>query len=351
MTDKIFLLFRFIHTGGRCVSVGKGYQCVCPAKFTGEHCQLAVSACHALSCANGGECLDGATRFTCHCPLGWTGPTCRENVNECAEVPRLTGRALCEHGAGCRDLPGSYQCLCPTDWTGPHCELPINHTDNNERESQWNETTDTRVIEVVHTRSGKQLILLMVILGTAVPVTGAILIGGIVLLINNCQSYGKERRDYYVAKQTKFSICSNEEQNVSLYEAARVQIDRNVGNSVTLTNTDNEVETKKSVLCVHHDLPVFSGKSGTYLTEKSLNPDSKSATISDDPTQLSSDFLKLTTIRSQPFAQSTSISDNIVSTLSDASSIHRIATKNQHRATVCPDTPPPSYDELPWTVL
>ncbi|KAF7259825.1 hypothetical protein EG68_02989 [Paragonimus skrjabini miyazakii] len=336
--------------GGRCVSLGNGYQCVCPTKFTGDHCQLTVSACHALSCANGGECLDGATRFTCHCPFGWTGPTCRENVNECAEVPRLTGRALCEHGAGCRDLPGSYQCLCPTEWTGTRCELPTNHTDNKQRESQRNETTDTKVIDVVHTRSGKQLILLMVILGTAVPVTGAILISGIILLINNCRSYGKERREYYTAKQTKFSTCSNEEPNATLYETARVKIDRNLGNSVTLTNADNEVEANKSVLCVHHHLPVFSGKSGTCLTEKPLNPDSKSTTISDDPTQLSSDFLKLTTIRSQPFAQSISLSDNTVS-LSDTSFIDRIATKNQYRATVCPDTPPPSYEELQWTIL
>ncbi|KAA3679456.1 delta [Paragonimus westermani] len=337
--------------GGRCVSLGQGYQCVCPPKFTGDHCQLAVSACGALSCGNGGECLDGATRFTCHCPFGWTGPTCRENVNECAEVPRLTGRALCEHGAGCRDLPGSYQCLCPPDRTGPHCELTNNHTESNQRDSGWNDTADTGAIHVVHTRSGNQMILLMVILGTAVPVTGAILIGGTILLINNCRSCGKERRDYYIAKQTKFFIPSNEESNGSLYEAARVQIDRNLRNSMTTTNDDNEVETNKSVLCVHHDLPGFGGRSTMRLTENPLSPDSKSTATSNDPVQLSSDFLKLTTIKSQTFAQSTSLSDNTASALSDTPSIDRTATKNQYRATVRSDTPPPSYDELQWTVV
>ena len=39
-------------------------------------CCLAEHACVSNPCANGGTCHEVPTGFECHCPAGWSGPTC-----------------------------------------------------------------------------------------------------------------------------------------------------------------------------------------------------------------------------------------------------------------------------------
>lgn len=37
---------------------------------------LAEHACVSNPCANGGTCHEVPSGFECHCPAGWSGPTC-----------------------------------------------------------------------------------------------------------------------------------------------------------------------------------------------------------------------------------------------------------------------------------
>jgi probable HAF family extracellular repeat protein len=73
--------------------------------------------CDENPCKNGGSCVDQPGGYECDCPATWTGPTCETDVDEC------TAPGACPSGQTCRNFPGTFGCPCPIGYTGTDCEL------------------------------------------------------------------------------------------------------------------------------------------------------------------------------------------------------------------------------------
>ncbi|KAJ3613020.1 hypothetical protein NHX12_019276 [Muraenolepis orangiensis] len=52
------------------------WHCECEKNWGGWLCDKAEHACMSNPCANGGTCHEVPSGFQCHCPAGWSGPTC-----------------------------------------------------------------------------------------------------------------------------------------------------------------------------------------------------------------------------------------------------------------------------------
>ena len=75
-------------TLGTCVIVnGTGYQCSCPAGWTGVNCATQVNPCAVLPCLNNGQCITLGTLFVCVCVGGYNGTFCQVPPNPCAINP------------------------------------------------------------------------------------------------------------------------------------------------------------------------------------------------------------------------------------------------------------------------
>jgi len=59
-----------------------GYQCVCPAGFSGLNCELDGERCFAEACGDKGKCydLEGGLGYRCSCPVGKTGDRCERGI-------------------------------------------------------------------------------------------------------------------------------------------------------------------------------------------------------------------------------------------------------------------------------
>eukprot|EP00058_Branchiostoma_floridae_P028488 XP_002613979.1 hypothetical protein BRAFLDRAFT_67440 [Branchiostoma floridae] len=143
--------------GGSCTMQGSEFNCLCPAGFEGDMCDVNVNECASLPCYSLATCLDRVNGYECVCPSGWTGEQCDVNIDECAPAPCLNGATcvdedngflcLCADGysgtfcevniddcsdspcndtAVCVDLVDSFQCLCQDGYTGKYCEVDIN---------------------------------------------------------------------------------------------------------------------------------------------------------------------------------------------------------------------------------
>lgn len=82
---------------GRNCEIGKSVN-LTPRISIAEHLEssliftfifVAEHACLSNPCANGGTCHEVSSGFECHCPAGWSGPTCAKG--EKRNVSTLTG--------------------------------------------------------------------------------------------------------------------------------------------------------------------------------------------------------------------------------------------------------------------
>lgn len=132
-------------------------------------------------CANGGTCHEVPSGFECHCPAGWSGPTCAKGESSDSSAPRgfvsshlsdtaatagmwnlmnsvkcgsvmdlpqtdpnvLQSQNLrpcfcvsdtdecasspCAQGGTCIDMENGFECLCPPQWTGKTCQIGTTH--------------------------------------------------------------------------------------------------------------------------------------------------------------------------------------------------------------------------------
>lgn len=70
----------------------RGYECVCPVRFSGAHCQLSGGTCYASACHQG-VCYERKVMktFGCLCPFGKGGSRCERNIS--ISEPALSGGA------------------------------------------------------------------------------------------------------------------------------------------------------------------------------------------------------------------------------------------------------------------
>jgi len=110
---------------GKCLPVrndhGKiGYECICPATFWGENCQL--DRCEAAPCLNNGKCeLErndlGQVVYQCKCTVGFSGDVCQHDI--CEPNPCLNnGKCLPGRNNLGQDV---YQCKCSAGFVGDVC--------------------------------------------------------------------------------------------------------------------------------------------------------------------------------------------------------------------------------------
>lgn len=100
------------------------YQCLCPAGFTGEHCENNIDDCAVNPCQNGGTCIDFVSDYKCYCLPGFNGTHCEINVNECRDNP-------CANGGTCHDSVNDFVCACPPGYSGKDCSIEINECARN----------------------------------------------------------------------------------------------------------------------------------------------------------------------------------------------------------------------------
>ncbi|XP_072173130.1 uncharacterized protein [Diadema setosum] len=107
--------------GATCSDVGdNSYTCTCSSGYTGRDCETDIDECSSQPCQNGASCqnLDGG--FNCVCPATFSGPLCEFFV-PCGSGP-------CLNGATCQNTPNSahgtaFTCICPQDFGGALCEV------------------------------------------------------------------------------------------------------------------------------------------------------------------------------------------------------------------------------------
>lgn len=112
--------------GGTCQEdhLGNSTSCICPPKFMGALCETFFENIHCdpNPCQNGGSCVSDhrTSGYSCNCPGGFAGLHCELNVNECQSSP-------CKNNGTCTDEVDGYSCYCRgTGYTGSNCEINVN---------------------------------------------------------------------------------------------------------------------------------------------------------------------------------------------------------------------------------
>ncbi|XP_027697609.1 protocadherin Fat 2 isoform X3 [Vombatus ursinus] len=83
--------------GGQCSEMSRGgYKCICPASFSGDHCELGGGSCESRPCLNGGNCLPKPGGASCSCLYPYTGDRCEE-MAECPNGPCETTTQTTAH--------------------------------------------------------------------------------------------------------------------------------------------------------------------------------------------------------------------------------------------------------------
>ncbi|XP_017777455.1 PREDICTED: low-density lipoprotein receptor-related protein 1 [Nicrophorus vespilloides] len=141
---------------GTCQLSATGPKCICPAQYSGPHCEH--YRCSQF-CRNKGMCYsdllsakgpDGVAPFKCICPPQWTGELCETAVDLCTDrcynngtcysarlgiascdcKPGFSGfrcqhcwNHTCSNGGVCSRQDGKEYCVCPAGYRGPNCEV------------------------------------------------------------------------------------------------------------------------------------------------------------------------------------------------------------------------------------
>ncbi|XP_071516712.1 basement membrane-specific heparan sulfate proteoglycan core protein-like isoform X3 [Panulirus ornatus] len=56
-----------------------GYKCICPAGFSGDHCESTGESCYPGVCGTG-RCVNKPQGFECYCPFGKIGERCEQDI-------------------------------------------------------------------------------------------------------------------------------------------------------------------------------------------------------------------------------------------------------------------------------
>ncbi|XP_059145910.1 fibropellin-1-like [Physella acuta] len=156
------------HHGGRCLAPYDDPYCVCPAPYTGKHCEMTIMGhqhpgrcptvnsnrytgahckkdghckktrkccrnkwgnkvctkpvrlsrdpCLNYICLNGGRCIAPAEVPSCNCPSGFYGPHCEVSRNPCLSF-------VCLNGGICTAPADVTICHCLPGFSGTYCEV------------------------------------------------------------------------------------------------------------------------------------------------------------------------------------------------------------------------------------
>ncbi len=126
--------------GGRCESSStSAFRCVCSPGYVGQNCETLADMCHAVPsvCKNGATCRNIAGRADCVCPAGWTGEACDLPTGQtCEGYARIKGlsgpKAVCSNQGTCMTTSSTgFRCVCDPGYQGSYCQLPINECATN----------------------------------------------------------------------------------------------------------------------------------------------------------------------------------------------------------------------------
>lgn len=91
--------------GGECVDKIDSFECICPAGFGGDFCEIDSDDCEDEQCGEHGFCTDGIDSFSCFRVPGYEGATCEVETDECASEP-------CQNEVPCTDHINEFTCDC-----------------------------------------------------------------------------------------------------------------------------------------------------------------------------------------------------------------------------------------------
>ncbi|XP_041372894.1 uncharacterized protein LOC121386162 [Gigantopelta aegis] len=106
--------------GGRCVTAGHDYQCICSNPiYTGRNCETELDPCSSRPCYNRGSCRNNRDgTYACFCGTSRiSGDRCEKDLDDCEVNP-------CRNSGVCQDKLRSYTCHCPlfSGYTGSLCD-------------------------------------------------------------------------------------------------------------------------------------------------------------------------------------------------------------------------------------
>ncbi|CAL8403143.1 unnamed protein product [Arctogadus glacialis] len=113
--------------GGACHKVPSGFQCHCPAGWSGTTCAIDTDECESSPCAYSGTCMDLENDFECICSPPWSGKTCQIDVKSdpCSPNP-------CQNKAMCHSQSGDFTCTCSDVYQGKTCSELRDYCETNE---------------------------------------------------------------------------------------------------------------------------------------------------------------------------------------------------------------------------